>query len=173
MMKDAFLSAGQEEPRLIWSRGETMAAFSSNVIVEPLEQLVKMERVDSYRVVERFALHGATEDGDCHWLVYNQHQPASEERPFPAPMRIAFCEAIINDALRHCAQQPRCCGFIFGGDGNCSLASWSAAFDASSGWSLTFQQPSFLHGVGRKDGDLMVAAVVKVLTSRFMKTAVT
>ena len=32
-------------------------------------------------------------------LIYNQHQPSSDERPFPATIRIAFCNAIRGDVI--------------------------------------------------------------------------
>ena len=100
MMRYAFNSATGEVPQLLWSPGETMAAFRSNVSVKCLSRLTKMDRVHAWMAVERFAVLGATEHGPCKLLIYNQHQPASDERPFPASMRIAFCKAIISDAIR-------------------------------------------------------------------------
>ena len=161
MMSDAFISAAGCEPRILWNPGETMAAFRPEVIPECLPQLVQMNRVDPWRTVDRFAIHGATEHGSCKLVIYNQHQPATTERPFRAAMRIAFFKAVLCDAIGFCTADAQCCGFAFGGDANCSMAPWSNAFQEVSGWNLTFQEPQFLHGVGRKGGDRMVAAAVQ------------
>ena len=45
MMSTAFIEATGSEPQILWSLGETMAAFRSEVTVECLPQLVKMARV--------------------------------------------------------------------------------------------------------------------------------
>ena len=55
-MSDAFISATGCEPRMIWSLEETMAAFRSEVIFECLPQLVRMNRVHAWRMVDRFAI---------------------------------------------------------------------------------------------------------------------
>jgi hypothetical protein len=76
-------------------------------------------------------------------------------------MRIALCTTILRDAIVFCNNDLECCGFAFGGDANCSMAPWSTAFLEVSGWELTLQSPHFLQGVGRKNGDLMVAAAAR------------
>ena len=76
-------------------------------------------------------------------------------------MRINFCRAILEDALRHHADNPTSCGWVFGGDANCSLAPWSAAVAEVPQIHLSFEQPSFLEGINKKNGDLIVAAGVK------------
>ena len=161
MMSEAFLSNAGIEPQIMWSPGETMAAFRPDIRVECLPQLAQMNRLHSCRTVDLFVVHGATEHGLCKLLVYNQHQPASTDRPFPATMRIVLCTTILRDAIAFCNNDPECCGFAFGGDANCSMAPWSTAFLEVSGWELTFQSPQFLQGVGRKNGDLMVAAAAR------------
>ena len=97
MMREAFARATMDVPQVLWSPGETMAALRPDVPVECLSRLSHLPRVNSWREVERFTIHGATEHGTCKLLVYNNHQPASDDRPFPANMRIAFCKAIIID----------------------------------------------------------------------------
>ena len=138
----------------------SLLAFRPETVVDCLGQLVQMHRVDSEKTIERFAVHGATEHGPRKLLVYNQHQPSSEERPFPTNQRIDFCKAILRDAIAFCNAEAKCCGFVFGGDANCSMAPWTTALLEVGEWRLTFQEPQFLHGVGRKGGDLMVAASV-------------
>ena len=99
MMREAFARATMDVPQVLWSPGEMMAALRPDVPVECLSRLSHLPRVNSWREVERFTIHGATEHGTCKLLVYNNHQPASDDRPFPANMRIAFCKAIIIDAI--------------------------------------------------------------------------
>ena len=161
MLTEAFRAAGYNKPTVVWSAGETVAAFRSGVAVKSLPTLTKMERVHPWRVVERFELSGATEHGPVKMLVCNNHQPSSAERPFPSYMRISFCRAILHDALRHHADNPTSCGWVFGGDANCSLAPWSAAVEEVPQIRLAFDAPSFLHGINRKNGDLIVVAGVK------------
>ena len=144
MMREAFARATMDVPQVLWSPGETMAALRPDVPVECLSRLSHLPRVNSWREVERFTIHGATEHGTCKLLVYNNHQPASDDRPFPANMRMTFCKAIIINAIHFCKEDDKCCGFAFGGDGNCSLAQWSAAFEEVPGWNLTFQEPQFV-----------------------------
>ena len=87
LLIEAFHNAGASEhgrPKIVWSGGETVAAFRSEVKVQSLTKLTfnATSRVDTWRVVERFELIGAAEHGPCSLLVYNQHQPASDSRPF-------------------------------------------------------------------------------------------
>ena len=89
----AFEKAGATEhglPQFLWSKGETMAAFRSEVQVLQLEPLTRMKRVDPRRAVERFEVIGATEHGPCSLLIYNTHQPQSTNRPFKPTMQIDF-----------------------------------------------------------------------------------
>ena len=160
MMTAAFESATRTKPHIIWSVGETMAAFRDNIKVECLPRMTEMFKIDAWRTVERFVVYGATEHGPCTLLVYNQHQPSSEERPFRPNQRLMFCKHILVDANEYCKRNRECCGFVFGGDANCNIPQWTTTFDENREWKLTFQTPHFLHGVGHKNGDLIVAAAV-------------
>ena len=66
---------------------------------------------------------------------------------------INLCKEIIRSAVRYCADQPECVGFVFGGDANIGLAPWKTAFNEEMGWELTFEEPQFLYGVGHEHGD--------------------
>ena len=112
----AFKENGAAEhgpPQFFWSNGETMAAF--------MEPLTKMCRVDSWRTVERFKVIGATEHGEHTLLIYNQHQPKSDLRPFKPTQKINFCKAILEDAMRQHSEDASIIGFGFGGDANCNM----------------------------------------------------
>ena len=74
--------------------------------------------------------------------------------------RIALCKAILLDAIAICSADPKFCGFLSGGDANCSIAQWSTAFLENREWELMFQEPQFLSGFGHKRGHLIVAASV-------------
>ena len=160
MMTAAFERATGTKPYITWSDGETMAAFRDHIKVESLPRMHRMYKIDSWRTVERFLVYGATEHGSRTLLVYNQHQPSSPERPFPTNQRVMFCKHILDDAIEHCKRHTDCCGFVFGGDANCNMAQWTTTFNENHKWKLTFEQPQFLHGVGHKPGDLIVAAAV-------------
>ena len=161
MINEAFNQAEYDEPTIVWSDGETMAAFHKDVAVKVLSPLKNMKGVDRWRTVERFHLFGATEHGPCQMLVFNTHQPSSDLRPFGTQMRVAFCKAIIHDALRVHSDNEAMCGWIFGGDANCSLTHWTSAFKEIAQSRLTFDAPSFVYGLRRQGGDLMVAAGLK------------
>ena len=109
MITEAFSKAGYDKPTVVWSSGATMAAFKAGVSVTSLPPLTNMVRVHPWRAVERFELSGATEHGPVKMLVYNTHQPSSDERPFPANMRIKFCTAVLYDAIRHQNNNPTSC----------------------------------------------------------------
>ena len=101
-----------------------MAAWRSDQEVRQLQPLVKMRRVHSWRVCQRFVLTGASEHGSPTLLVYNTHQPHSPKRPFTQAMRINFCKAVMQDAIAHHVSEPTSTGFLQAGDANCSLAVW-------------------------------------------------
>ena len=120
----AFKETGAAEhgpPQLFWSNGETMAAFKAEAQVHVMEPLTKMCRVDSWRTVERFKVIGATEHGEHTLLIYNQHQPKSDLRPFKPTQKINFCKAILEDAMRQHSEDASIIGFGFGGDANCNM----------------------------------------------------
>ena len=131
VVTEAFRAAGITEhgdPLFIWNGYETMATFRAEVQIHPLDPLTKMERVDAWRVVQSFRLTVDTEHGLRSLLIYNTHQPKSTKRKFPVAMSIKVCEAVLRDAIAHVGADPSRCGFGFGGDANCSLATWNTAF---------------------------------------------
>ena len=158
---EAFNVAQYDAPTVVWRSGETMAAFKSGVSVTPLSCLTKMKGVHPWRTVERFEVSGAIDHEPVKMLVYNTHQPSSDLRPFLAPMRIKFCTAVLHDAIRHQNSNPTSCGWVFGGDANCSMAVWIVALEQVPLFRLAFDQPSFISGINNKRGDLIVAAAVK------------
>ena len=56
----------------------------------------------------------------CH-LLYNNQQPDSGKRPFSKNSRIAFCKAVLADAIRQAVEDKRIVSFMFCGDANCNL----------------------------------------------------
>ena len=158
MLETSFQRSCGGVPNILWSEGETMAAFRPSVEVARLDTLDFLVRDAPWRSVERFVLTGAAEHGRCNLLVYNQHQPCSSERPFPQPQKLEFCKAIIEDAVRYCADDDESVGFVFGGDANVGLAAWNAALRENTAWKVTFEQPDFLYGRRHKGRDLMIAA---------------
>ena len=121
----AFKETGAAEhgpAQFFWSDGETMAAFKAEAKVDVMEPLTKMFRVDPWRTVERFKAFGATEHGGHTLLIYNQHQPSSDLRPFKPTQKINFCKAILEDAMRQHSEDESIIGFGFGGDANCNMA---------------------------------------------------
>ena len=91
VLEEAFEKAGAIEhgsPQFFWSDGETMAAFRRELKVRYLTPLTKMPRVKDWRVVERFEVISAVEHGPISMLIYNNHQPKSENRPFKSAQQI-------------------------------------------------------------------------------------
>ena len=76
-------------------------------------------------------------------------------------MRIAYCTAMLRDAMKVCGEDPECCGWGWGGDGNCGIHHWSTALREVPEYVTLFGQPHFLEGVGKKSGDLIVATACK------------
>ncbi len=85
-------------------------------------------------------------------------------------MRVDVCKAVILDAIQHHGDASDTIGFGFGGDGNCSFATWQLAFaevlQVSPGRS-PFDDPHYMIGVNAKDGDVMIGCGVPGL--RFEK----
>ena len=111
-------------PTFYWS-GETVTAWLPNQQVHVLPPLTNMKKVHDWRCCERLVLTGAAEHGHPKLLVYNTHQPASDKRPFPPAMRINFCVAVLEDAVRFRTKDSRCIGFIQTGDANCTIGTLS------------------------------------------------
>ena len=121
-----------------------------------MEPLTQMSRVDSWRTVGRFKVIGATEHGEHTLLIYNLHQPSSELLPFKPNQKISFCKAILNDAVRQHREDASTIGFGFGGDANCNMAQWNAAFTECRQIRIHYGSPSYMFGRRRKGGDLMI-----------------
>ena len=65
------------------------------------------------------------------------------------------------DAMHYCRHEdPKCIGFVVGGDLNCAEKHWNPAMYEVPGWRDTFAPLSYLEGINRKDGDFMVAGSV-------------
>ena len=156
-------------PQFFWTAGETMAAFRADIQVYELKQLTNMPNVDEWRTVDRFEVVGATKYGDCSLLIYNQHQPQSENRRFNKTQRISFCTAVLHDAIRFRKENKRCIGYCFGGDANCSYVMWNTALTEVPQHKHIFRQSTILLGRRKKPGDLMVAAGINE-NLRFIET---
>ena len=159
VLEFAFKETGAAEhgpPQFCWSNGETMVAFKAEAQVHVMEPLTKMFRVDSWRTVERFKVIGATEHGEHTLLIFNQHQPSSDLRPFKPTQKLDFCKAILEDAMRQLSEDASIIGFGFGGDANCNLAQWSVAFSECRHFRLHYGLPFYMFGRRRKGGDLMI-----------------
>ena len=164
VLRRAFEDAGAQEhglPQFFWSAGETMAAFKAEVTVRTLDPLTKMSRVDNWRTVDRFKVTGATENGEHTLLIYNQHQPASDLRPFKSAQRRDFCKAILNDAVRQQNEDASVIGFGFGGDANCNTVQWIAAFQESPHIRQVYGAAATMVGRRGKTGDLMIGCGVQ------------
>ena len=155
VITDAIVGAANANPPIVWAAedGETMAAFLPYANMTELSRMtsVDMPRLSEWRVLDRFIIQGASMHGSPTMPVYNQHQPASKERPFPNNMRISFCKYILMDAV-DCRRNrdDNCVGFVFGGDANCGVAQWNAAIHEVKGWKNTFNDLSYLQGRGCK-----------------------
>ena len=66
---------------------------------------------------------------------------------------INFCKEVIRFAVRSCDLELECVGFVFGGDANIGITAWRAAFLEDNVWRLTFEEPQFLYGVGKKEAN--------------------
>ena len=173
LIEQGFESAGASQhgnPQIFWS-GETVVAFRAEIGIRTLPPLTEMHQVHSWRVIERFEIVGASGLEQCKFLLYNTHQPASSKRPLKQKMRVDVCKAVILDAIQHHGDASDTIGFGFGGDGNCSFATWQLAFadllEVSPGRS-PFDDPHYMIGVNAKDGDVMIGCGVPGL--RFEKT---
>ena len=117
LLLEAFEQAGATEHgavQIIWSAGETVSAWRAEQVVTNLSALTKIPKVDAWRTLDRLEVFGATEHGSCSLLVYNNHQPSSDRRTFPAEMRRKLCKATLNDAIQHAAETDHNIGFAFG-----------------------------------------------------------
>ena len=121
--------------------GETVSIWKpeASVQVLPTLQLILPDS-QSYRTVERFRVHYSD---SVSLLVFNQHQPASDRRPFPAPDRIRFCSEILRAGVSEHCEESTNIGFVFGGDANCDATVWANAILAETCWQPHFQPAWF------------------------------
>ena len=157
VLQKAFQLSCQEAPNIHWSEGETMVAFRPGVEVQHLDPLKDLTTDAPWRTVERLVLSGVSEHGRCKLLVFNQHQPKSQQRKFPQKQKLEFCTKIIKAALQYCADEPQCVGFVFGGDANITQSTWLILLAENKGWRDTFENPRFLHGHRHRGGDVILA----------------
>ena len=138
VLEEAFEKVGATEqgpPQFFWSEGETMAAFRCEVKVRYLKPLTRINRV-----IERFEVFGAREHSSSSMLIYNNHQPKSDNRPFKVNQQIDFCKAVLQDAVQFCDATKRCVGYGFGGDANCAMPPWFTAFSETPEHQRKFTQ---------------------------------
>ena len=157
----AFDEAGALEhgdPQVFWSKGETMAMFRAEARIEQLTPMTNIQRIDSWRTVDKFKVTGATKHGPVSLLIFNQHQPKSSRRRFDGRQQINLCRAVLKETIRFREENPENIGFGFGGDANCTMIPWNSAFFEIPEARLTFSQLQFIRGVGTKESDLMVGA---------------
>ena len=168
VIETTWLSNTSDCPTLYWSRDETMAAFSPQERLEHLDPLKYMSNCDAWWTVERFVLLGASMYDSVagfhnEWLVYHTQQPdrhttsGRPRRSFSQPQRVAACKAVLKDAIQYCVSNPRCVGFVLGGDANCSIPIWCYARSDMENYSMLFQEPHF---VTSRSGDIIVVGVV-------------
>ena len=69
---------------------------------------------------------------------------------------MAFCNAILEDAMRERSADASIIGFGFAGDANCNLVQWTPAFSDCRNIRLHYGSPSYMFGRRRKGGDLMI-----------------
>ena len=161
VIQAAFEQAGATEhgpAQIIWSEGETLSAWRKEQVVNNRSPLTNISSVDPWRTLDRLEVMGDTEHGACSLLVYNNHQPSSQERPFSSGMRRRLCRATLGDAIKHAQATEHNIGFTFAGDGNYNQLGWKRILDDVSECNLTFQDTKLLWGTDRKNGDLMVTA---------------
>ena len=124
-----------------------------------------MSKVHDWRVIDRFETVADPAHGYCWLLLYNTHQPASDNQSFPQHMTINLCNAVILDAIRHKTNADNNVGFAFGGNANCNLGLWQLAFDELPERHLTFENPQYMSGVNKKIAISWLVATFPACTS--------
>ena len=84
-------------PQFCWKNGETMVAFKADANAYVMQPITKITRVDNWQTMERFMVIGATKHGEHTLLIYNHHQPSSDQRQFRATQKMNFCKAILEN----------------------------------------------------------------------------
>ena len=120
------LQSTESRPQIHWY-STCVAAFVPHLQVQVLDPIEDLPRVDHWRCAQRFLLRMGDDQNNGWLLVYNTHQPASKEHPFPKTMRINFCKAVARNAADFAKKETNLIGFVLIGDANCSHAHWSAA----------------------------------------------
>ena len=86
---------------IVWPQGvhpgETLTAWRGDIFFEVLSQMSRLPKQLDYRVVERLLVLHKKDGGAAEHaiLVYNNHQPASENHDFPKSARVKFCKIIL------------------------------------------------------------------------------
>ena len=91
-----------------------MAMCRAEVQVETLKPMRQMPGVDSWRTVDRFVLTGATEHGLHKMMLFNQHQPKSNNYKVGCAQQLNFCKAIFREGIRFMSKETLSVGFGFG-----------------------------------------------------------
>ena len=160
VIAESFAAACSKGPPTFYWSGETVTAWLPNQQVLVLPPLTNMDKVHAWRRCERLVLTGAAEHGHPKLLVYNTHQPASDKRAFPPAMRINFCVAVLEDAVRFRTKDSRCIGFIQTGDANCTIGTWASGMQQTPDSNVNFRQVRHVIGVGNKGGDVLTFGAV-------------
>ena len=143
LLLDSF-GAPEHEPTILWGQNnnETVAAFKAGVHVLELEQMKNfMNGKHSFRMVDRYVLH----KGNHNILLYNQHQPASNERQLRPRDKVELTGKVLRDAIAFHKQTPNNIGFIFGGDANSAHSIWATTLEANMEWRHVFKEPFFAY----------------------------
>ena len=86
-----------------------------------------MLNVNPWRCAQRFKVRIGDIRNHGWLLVYNTHQPASDNHKFPSNMRTNFCKAITRDATAVAKEDGDVMGFVLMGDANCTEVIWTTA----------------------------------------------
>ena len=154
--------------QIVWPQGEhpgeTLTAWRGDIRIEVLRQLVPLPLLAPYRVVERLlVLH----NGDA-LLVYNNHQPCSDARPFSRQARVEFLKSVLDDMVQQSSADGRIVATMFCGESNCNLQHWLSAVWMHRTWEEHFRRPGFLfaneaaaqNAALRKNGDITTVFAV-------------
>ena len=120
------------ECTIVWPQGahpgETLTAWRGDMRATLLGQLRGIQKQPAYRVAERMMLLWNEGSAAEHAiLLYNNHNPDSDKRPFSKNSRIAFCKAVLADAIRQAVEDKSIVSFMLCGDANCNLPHWFTA----------------------------------------------
>ena len=120
------LQSTHKQPQIHW-HSTCVAAFVPDLHVQVLPRIDEMPRVGPWRCAQRFLLRMGDAQSNGWLLVYNTHQPASDNHKFPSNMRTNFCKAITRDAIAVAKEDGDIIGFVLMGDANCTEVIWTTA----------------------------------------------